>query len=90
MGRGATAQSEAVVEKERNKKKKKEMKKTYIIPEEKVVDLGLDGQLLSDSGKGGSNYASGGSGSGSTPGGDGDGMDEDNPVKAQGLWNQNW
>lgn len=63
------------------------MKKTYIIPREKVVDLGMEGQLLSDSTKDPSGY----DGS-SNPGGDGDNMDEDSggSVKAQGLWNQNW
>lgn len=81
MGRGATAQSEAVVEKERNKKKK-EMKKTYIIPEEKIAELeGADGIL---------NRVSGDTEGGYYTNTDDGENGEEATVKAQNLWNTNW
>lgn len=61
------------------------MKKTYIIPNERVVDLRLEGQLLSDSAIG-----TGGYDGSQNPSGEGDGMDEDNSVKAQRFGDTEW
>lgn len=56
------------------------MKKTYIIPNEKVVDLGLEGQLLDPSVQGDYEEDYGGS------------NEEENMVKAErgSLWSNEW
>ena len=60
------------------------MKKTYIIPNEKIAELGADECLLADS-----NTGAGGYDGTNNPSEDGDGMDEDK-VKAQNLWDTQW
>lgn len=63
------------------------MKKVYIIPSEKIADLGITGCLLADS-----NTGAGGYDGSNKPSEEGDGMDEGNgtPSRSQLQWDNKW